>query len=470
MGYEKGNSVFMQKPTDSHVKFMIRGYCLEELLGYGKLTSLYRARTEELWQMPEVIMTLLHIPEAFSTQARKRFLERFLHEANKVVQLRHPSLFPLYGYGEEDGLPYLVMPDVTGQTLAERLKKKKRWRPSEALALLEPIAAALSYIHNQGLVYQFFSPANVLFQKDAPPQITGLNLSQILCLAGLEEEKINTSSFEHLKNLVGGYLGAPEYLAPEVVRGTEPDPRSDVYSLGIILFEMLSGQPPFTGKDYLEIAHKHIQTLLPSLNGIAPELPMALELVVNRALHRNLNYRFQTPSELIATFSHVLEERIYRVKHVPLLAEGEQIRALLTSPTSKAPKNDQQLGTNLKTASPAHAQENSSEQKWSTSNGRMIPPAVTLPSYSVKTNRLADDPIAPGLHKKPLRSARGFLMSEQKNDPKPPLSSLARSPQKSDNQPNMDEESEVPAQNTDMMAMAQELHLMMRKLQASLTK
>lgn len=470
MGNEKGNSVFMQKPTDSHVRFMIRGYCLEELLGYGKLTSLYRARTEELWQMPEVIMTLLHIPETFSTQARKRFIERFLHESSKVVQLRHPSLFPLYGYGEEDGLPYLVMPDVTGQTLAERLKKKKRWSPPEILALLEPIAAALSYIHNQGLVYQFFSPANVLFQKDAPPQITGLNLSQTLCLAGLEEEKINTSSFEHLKNLVGGYLGAPEYLAPEVVRGTEPDPRSDVYSLGIILFEMLSGQPPFTGTDYLEIAHKHIQTLLPSLNGIAPELPVALELVVNRALHRNLNYRFQTPSELIAAFSHVLEERIYRVKHVPLLTEGEQIRALLTSPISTAPKNDQQLGTDLKTASPAHAQEHSSEKKWPISNGRMIPPAVTLPSYSVKKNRLADDPITPGFHKKTLRSARGFLTSEQKTDPMPPPSSLARSPQKNDKQSNMDEKSEVPARNTDIMAMAQELHLMMRKLQASLTK
>jgi serine/threonine protein kinase len=456
----------MQKPTDSHVRFMIRGYCLEELLGYGKMTSLYRARTEELWQMPEVIMTLLHIPETFSTQARKRFLERFLHEASKIVQLRHPSLFPLYGYGEEDGLPYLVMSDVTGQTLAERLKKKKRWSPSETLALLEPIAAALSYIHKQGVVYQFFNPSNVLFQKDAPPQITGLNLPQILCLAGLEEEKINIYSFEHLKNIVGGYLGAPEYLAPEVVRGTEPDPRSDVYSLGILLFEMLSGQLPFTGKDYLEVAHKHIQTLLPSLHDIVPELPVALELVVNRALHRNLNYRFQTPSELIATFSHVVEERIYRVKHVPLLKEGEQIHALLASPTS----NDQQLDTDLKTASTAHSQENSPEEKWQIADGRMIPPAVSLPSYPLKKNRPADDAIAPSLNKKFPRSVRGFLTSEAKADSKPPISSLAKSPQRSNKQPNMDEKSEVPARNTDIMAMAQDLHLMMRKLQSSLNR
>lgn len=461
----------MQKPADSHIRFMIRGYCLEELLGYGKTTSLYRARTEELWQIPEVIMTLVHIPETFSTQARKRFLERFLHEASKVVQLRYPSLFPLYGYGEEDGLPYLVMPDVTGQTLAERLKKKKRWSPSEALELLEPIAAALSYIHSQGLVYQFFSPANVLFQKDAPPQITGLNLPQILCLAGLEEETINTSSFDHLKNIAGGYLGVPEYLAPEVVRGAEPDPRSDVYSLGVILFEMLSGQAPFTGKDYLEVAHKHIQALLPSLHGIAPELPVALELVVNRALHRNLNYRFQTPSELIATFSHVIEERIYRVKHVPLLTEGEQqTRALLASPTSKVLKDDLQLDTDLPTASTTHSQEDLSEKKQPISNDRIIPPTVALPSYSLKKNRPADEPIGPGLKKKSPRSVRGFLTSEPITDPRPPLSSPTKGTQRSDKRPNMDEKSAVPTSNTDIAAMAQELHLMMRKLQASLSK
>lgn len=462
----------MQKSTDSHVNFMIRGYCLEELLGYGKMTSLYRARTEELWQMPEVIMMLLHIPETFSPLARKQFLERFLHESNKVVQLRHPSLFPAYGYGEEDGLPYLVMPDVTGQTLAERLKKKKRWSPSETLALLEPIASALSYIHDQGLVYQFFNPANVLFQKDAPPQITGLNLSQILCLGGLEEEKINTYAFEHLKNIVGGYLGAPEYLAPEVVRGAKPDPCSDVYSLGIILFEMLSGHPPFTGEDYLEVAHKHIQALLPSLHAIAPEIPVALELVVNRALHRNLNYRFQRPSELIATLSHVLNERIYRVKHVPLLAAGEQIHALLAAPTSKVPHKDQQANADLKAEATADPQEKPSEKKWERSEGRMIPPVVTLPTSALKRERLAGDPIASGRKDKPLRSARGFLTSESKtkSDPKVPISSLERSHQRNDKLPNMNEQLEGSTTNTDIAAMAQELHQMMKKLQSSVSK
>src|SRR5262249_25126142 len=160
-----------------------------------------------------------------------------------------------------------------------------------------------------------------------------------------------------LRNIGGSYLGAPEYLAPEVVRGTKPDSRSDVYSLGVILFEMLSGQPPFSGEDYLEIARKHTHALLPALHGVVLELPIALELVVNRALHRNLNYRFQTPSDLIAAFSHVLDERVYRVKQVPLLLAGEQIRALLAAPSNKmADSNNREFASPSQLPSTAHPQ------------------------------------------------------------------------------------------------------------------
>jgi serine/threonine protein kinase len=461
----------MEKPrTNSLVRFMIRGYYLEELLGYGKVTSLYRARTEELWQAPEVVMTLLHIPETFSMQAQKRFLDRFLYEISRIVRLRHPSLFPLFGYGEEDGLPYLVIPDVTGETLASRLKKKKRWDPSEILQILEPIAAALSYIHSQGLVYQFFSPANVLFQKEAPPQITGLSLSQILCIGGLEEEKVDTSSFEHLRNVAGSYLGLPEYLAPEVVKGAKPDSRSDVYSLGVILFEMLSGQPPFTGEDYLEIAQKRTYAILPPLHKIAPDLPIALELVVNRALHHNLNYRFQTPNELIATFSHVLEERIYRVKQVPLLPAGEQIRALLAAPSDKKPKTHQELVSPLQPQSAAHPQNISFEKEWQISDERVIAPFVALPTSSSKRSRSVNGPII-ARHEKSPYASRGFLPSEPMRDLMSPISSLERSHQSTDRQSSADEGSEaVLTKHTDIAAMAQELHLMMRKLQSSLTK
>jgi hypothetical protein len=192
---------------------------------------------------------------------------------------------------------------------------------------------------------------------------------------------------------------------------------------------------------------------------------------VNRALHRNLNYRFQTPNELIAAFSHVLEERIYRVKQVPLLLAGEQIRALLAAPGNRMSNNSQETVPPSQPLSTARPQENQSEKKWQISDGRTFPPIVALPSSSAKKSRLVEDPIGPNPPTNSLRTSRGFLPSESKRDPKPPSPSLERNNQRGDKQPNADEIPEaVSAGHTNIAAMAHELHIMMRKLQSSLSK
>jgi serine/threonine protein kinase len=336
VGNQRGNSPFIEKPVDPYLGYLIRGYCLEELLGRGKVTSLYRARTEELWMVPEVIMTLLRVPKTFSSQMRKSFIKRFLYEAEQIVQLRHPALLPLFGYGEEDGLPYLIVPTISGVSLAVYLKRQQRWSPSEVLAILQPIANGLTYIHSRGLVYQFLNPTNILLRRGAPPQITGLRLAQILCMAGLEGKTIDRYSYSHLKNIAGGFLGAVEYLAPEVVRDEEADPRSDVYSLGVILFEMLSGKPSFTVQSYLEGAQKLVQEPASALFANAPDFPPALKLVVKRALHGDPDQRFQTPDELIAAYSDVLDQQ---------LAPSEQAYPLSgNKPLPRPPKNIWSVG------------------------------------------------------------------------------------------------------------------------------
>jgi hypothetical protein len=195
---------------------------------------------------------------------------------------------------------------------------------------------------------------------------------------------------------------------------------------------------------------------------------VALELVVNRALHRNLNYRFQTPGELIAALSHVVEERIYKVRHALVLASSEHIRALLAAPVS-----NQSASKNLATASATHAhaqshsQRNLSQKQRQLTDGLMISPAIALPTSALKQTRLASDSTASDLNHKPLRSIRGFLTStptnESKTNPKPLISPLERN-----HQYYRDEKPEAPARNTDIIAMAQDLHLMMRRLQASL--
>ncbi len=337
---------------------MIRGYRLEELLESDAVTKVYRGHTQELWQTPELIITILNLPVTLSPQTRERFIERFLHEARRIVRLRHKLLFPLFGYGKQNGHPYLLTPNVSGVTLATYMKQKQSWSPSEAFTILVPIAKALTYIHSQGLIYEFLNPTNIFLQDSKVPQIAKLNYPQILRMDGLGDEAMASSPYAHLKNIAGGYLGAAEYLAPEVVKGTPPDPRSDVYSLGVILFQLLSGQPPFTGRDYLEIAQMHVCKPLPSIHNINPNIPVALELILNRALYRNPEHRFQTPEDFVTAYAHVLDGQPQVQTHPRATPAGEQVRTVPTVPTVPLAKNSP-AGEQVRTVPTASLEKNS---------------------------------------------------------------------------------------------------------------
>jgi serine/threonine protein kinase len=320
--------IMEEKSGDPYLGRVIRGYCLEELLEERNLIAVYRAHTEELWQVPELTISIIPIPEELSKQAHTRFKARFIHDARKLIKLRHQHLFPLYGYGEQDGFFYLLTPPIQGESLTNRLHHKKPWSATEALTILLPLAAALDYLHSQGFVYQFFGPTSVLLQSDQTVLLHDFGLAQLLSMRGLEQEMPDSKTYMHLQTIAGVSLGTPEYLAPEVIKGAAVDKRSDIYALGTLLFALLSGTTPFTGKSYLDIAQMHIKAPLPSLHTIAPEIPIALELVVNRALQRNPDHRFQTVGEFITTCTHVINERINAPKSVSLVQTIEQLKML----------------------------------------------------------------------------------------------------------------------------------------------
>ncbi len=338
----------MDMSPDSHLGHMIRGYRLDSKLGTGKLTELYRARTEELWLPPELVIMLIHLPTGYSQPAGAQFTARFQHLASSLIKLRHPSLHPLLGYGEENTYAYLLFPSSEGTTLAQRLQTQHSWNPSDIFALFAPLSNALDYIHQHGHTYTFLTPTNILLQENlAPipgfsdtnddrrinpastassfahpsertPLITGLGLLQILAMHGLDNELDSNETDNHLKNIAGDSMGTAAYLAPEVIRGTQVDGRADIYSLSVMLFELLTGRTPFVGDSYKEIAWKHMHEPLPSLHTIAPQVPIALERVINRALHRDPAHRFSTAGDLISAFSHALDEqRIISGHHLP---------------------------------------------------------------------------------------------------------------------------------------------------------
>jgi serine/threonine protein kinase len=153
-------------------------------------------------------------------------------------------------------------------------------------------------------------------------------------------ESATSTPLSHLKSLAGSYSGMAEYLAPEVVRASKPDPRSDIYSLGVIMFEMLSGRTPFTGENYPDIALKHIREPLPSLRTLCPDLPTVLELVVDRALHHNPQNRFQTAGEFIATYSQAISKHSHTIYPASLQRE-RQTQPLTPIPAAVPPTKDE---------------------------------------------------------------------------------------------------------------------------------
>ncbi len=180
-----------------------------------------------------------------------------------------------------------------------------------AAAVVDRVAETLEYAHSHDILHRGLSPAHILLREELFVQVTGFGLAQLLEMQGVEDTTGEPQA--HLKALAGGFFAPAEYLAPEVVQGSPPSARADVYALGILLFEMLSGQPPFHTDSYLETALQHVRSRLPSLHALCPEVPLALELVIHQALKRDPGQRFQSPRDLASACMRVLTRRPFSI-------------------------------------------------------------------------------------------------------------------------------------------------------------
>jgi serine/threonine protein kinase len=276
------------RPSSSMIGTVLSGrYRLEAKLGSGGMSTVYLARDETLDR--PVAIKVLH--REMSEQEDQ--LQRFRQEARAVAKLSHPNVVSVIDAGEDGGHPYIVFEYVKGETLKQRIARVGGLDTQEAIAYAIEVARGLSVAHSRNMVHRDIKPQNVLIDEEGRAKLTDFGISR-----QLEQEGVTAT---------GRVLGTTDYVAPEQAMGRDVDPRSDVYSLGVVLYEMLVGQVPFHADSQVGVAMKHVNEELPDVQRRRPEVSAAVALVVERATAKNPAERYQAIGEMIGDLETALE-------------------------------------------------------------------------------------------------------------------------------------------------------------------
>jgi eukaryotic-like serine/threonine-protein kinase len=264
-------------------------YDLEEVVGSGGMSAVYRAHDTLLER--NVALKILH--EHFTDD--EEYVARFRHEARTVARLSHPNIVTVIDRGEDAGRQFIVFEYIDGENLKEFLERTGPLPVRRALELAIEIAHALAFAHQHGLVHRDVKPQNVLLNGDGRAKVTDFGIAR-----SLDVERGMTQT--------GTVLGTSNYIAPEQASGRPVDAHTDVYSLGVVLFELLTGEVPFPGENFVAVAMKHINEQPPSLVEKRPDVPLRLAAAVDRALEKDPHERFPTMDDFAAELDACLAE------------------------------------------------------------------------------------------------------------------------------------------------------------------
>jgi serine/threonine-protein kinase len=261
-------------------------YRLEARIGTGGMSTVYRALDETLER--QVAIKLMNREIASDSDQ----LERFRREARAVAQLSHPHIVGVIDAGEDHGRPYIVFEYVEGETLKERIRRLGQLPIGEAVAYAIEIARALGAAHARHIVHRDVKPQNVLIDEEGSAKVTDFGIARTLDEDGLTQD--------------GRVLGTTDYVSPEQALGHPVSGQSDLYSLGVVLYEMLTGQVPFRGENQVAVAMQHVREEIPDVRVLRPEASASLAAVIDRATAKDLRDRYRSDEELIADLEDVL--------------------------------------------------------------------------------------------------------------------------------------------------------------------
>lgn len=287
----------MENSTDKYIgKMLDDRYEIIELIGSGGMANVYKALCHRLNRYDAVKIM------RDETAQNEEFRKRFRAESQAVAMLSHPNIVSVYDVSHSDDVEYIVMELIDGITLKEYLRQKGAIAPSEALDFTIQIAKALEHAHGKGIIHRDIKPQNIMLLKNGMIKVADFGIAEL-------QNDIEESN--------GETVGSVHYIAPEQARGAAPDARSDIYSLGIVMYEMLTGRLPYVGDTDVEVAVKHMNTVPVSPREIVLEIPEELERICLKAMDADIDARYQTAGELLRDLeqfrkqsltAHVLED------------------------------------------------------------------------------------------------------------------------------------------------------------------
>ncbi len=264
-------------------------YQIEDLLGQGGMSAVYKATDPNLRRVVAVKIIHPHL------SGDPEFVRRFEEEAAAVAQLRHPNIIQVHDFSHDDGTYFIVFEFVPGESLQEWLKRlaasSRQMDYKEAASIAADLADALHYAHEKGLVHRDVKPANVIINVQDQPILMDFGIAKIV------------GGSQH--TATGAVLGTARYMSPEQIQGQRVDARTDIYALGVMLFEMVSGRAPFEAESAMTLMMMHVQDLPPDVSQLRPDVPVALANVINKALAKDPVNRFQSAAEFASALRHL---------------------------------------------------------------------------------------------------------------------------------------------------------------------